>query len=70
MSQSVEFYEARAAEAAKEANASKLENVRERALRSEAAWRVMADRAQKIDQDRKVAAVERAERRAAEEELN
>ncbi len=70
MSQSVEFYQARAAEAAEEARQSSLENVRERALRSEAAWRVMADRALKIERDRKVAAVERAERRAAEDGLD
>lgn len=40
-----EFYTARADEAAREAEATPLGNVRHRALRSEAAWRGMADRA-------------------------
>jgi len=45
MTKVIEFYEARAKEAADEALGATLENVRQRALRSEAAWRGMADRA-------------------------
>lgn len=40
-----EFYLARAAEARSEADAARLDNVRERCLRSEAAWTEMAARA-------------------------
>ena len=67
MSQTFEFYHARAEESAAEASAAKLDNVRDRALRSQAAWQSMADRAKMIEQERQVAAVERAERRAAEQ---
>jgi hypothetical protein len=45
MTKTIELYEARAKEAADEARDATLENVRLRALRSEAAWRGMADRA-------------------------
>lgn len=66
MSQSFEFYQERAEAAAKEATATTLENVRERALRSEAAWREMADRARETDRERKIADKARAERREVE----
>lgn len=66
MSKDYDFYDTRAREAAKEAGAATLDNVRERALRSEAAWRDMADRALQVERDRQVANQERAERRAAE----
>ena len=66
MSKDYDFFDTRAREAADEANAAKLDNVRERALRSEAAWRGMADRALQVEQDRLVANRERAERREAE----
>lgn len=44
MSVTIEFYLARAAESAIEAENTTLDNVRDRCLRSEAAWRQMADR--------------------------
>lgn len=44
MSATVDFYLSRAAESAKAAQETKLENVRERSLRAEAAWLVMANR--------------------------
>ena len=40
----IDTYLARANEARADAEAATLENVRERCLRAEAAWRVMADR--------------------------
>lgn len=42
MKRSIEFYTQRAEEAAKEAKRATLNKVRERALRSEAAWRKLA----------------------------
>lgn len=66
MALSYEFYIARAEEAASEAEASGLENVRLRALRSEAAWRDMADRAKKVERDRETARRERDARLAEE----
>lgn len=44
MSATRDFYLARAEESAADAQAAVLDNVRERCLRSEAAWREMADR--------------------------
>ena len=44
MSATSDFYRARAVECAAEAHATRLDNVRERYLRSEAAWLAMADR--------------------------
>lgn len=52
MNKTIKFYETRAAEAASEARESTLQNVRLRALRSEAAWRGMADRAIAIEAGR------------------
>ena len=66
MSQTFEFYDARAKDAAAEAQAAILDNVRERALRSEASWRSLADQARKIASDRVKAEHERAARREAE----
>ena len=68
MSQTFDFYDARARESAAEADAATLENVRERALRSEKTWRSLADKAQKTEQDRAKAEIERAERRERERE--
>lgn len=48
----IEFYEERAEEAANEARNASLENVRQRALRSEAAWREMANRAIAVEDER------------------
>lgn len=47
-----EFYLSRAAEARSEAEAAKLDNVRDRCLRSEAAFMAMATRALKSEQGR------------------
>jgi len=44
MSTTSDFYRARAAESAREAEAAVLDNVRDRCLRAEAAWLAMADR--------------------------
>jgi len=44
MSGTSDFYEAQAAKCGAEASATQLANVRERALRSQAAWLMMADR--------------------------
>lgn len=66
MSQTFEFYDARAKEAAAEARAASLDNVRDRALRSEASWRGLADQARKTAVERAKAERERAERREAE----
>ena len=52
MSISFEFANERAAEAARDADIAQLDNVRDRALRSEAAWRDMADRARKTEESR------------------
>ncbi|HSG34962.1 MAG TPA: hypothetical protein VLA37_10530 [Sphingomonadaceae bacterium] len=68
MSQNFEFFDERAKAAAMEAEKATLENVRERARRSEAAWRQMADRALMIEKDRKIAEKVKAERIAAERE--
>ncbi len=64
MALTYEFYIARAEEAAKEAERAQLDNVRERALRSEAAWREMADKARKIVTDREQAQLEKEQRQA------
>ena len=42
-----EFYSARAAEARRDAEAAKLDNVRDRCLRAAAAWEAMAARAER-----------------------
>jgi len=66
MAQTYEFYDERAKEAAAEATTATLDNVRERALRSEKAWRSMADQALKVSQDRARSEAERAARRETE----
>ncbi len=67
MSQTFEFYEARANEAAAAAKAATLENVRERNLRAAKTWRGLADQARKVMTDRARTEREKAERRAAEQ---
>jgi len=67
MSQTFEFFDARAREAAADAEDATLDRVRERALRSEAAWRQMAIRAQVIEGERAKAAEARAEHNAAQQ---
>lgn len=69
LSQNYEFYNTRAKEAAAEAAKATLDNVRERALRSETAWREMADRALQMEQEREVAKEEREKRQAEAAEL-
>lgn len=69
MSQNYEFYNTRAKEAAAEAAKATLDNVRERALRSETAWREMADRALQMEQEREVAKEEREKRQAEAAEI-
>lgn len=65
MSANHDFYLARAAEARADAAAAKLDNVRERSLRAEAAWTAMADRAARSDRARERLADEKAEAAAA-----
>ena len=67
MSQTFEFYDARAREAAGEAKNATLDNVRERNLRAEKTWRALAEQARKVKADREKAESERAARREAEE---
>lgn len=68
MSQTFQFYDARAKESAAEADKAELVMVRERAERSAAVWRSLANQAKKVERDRAKAEVVRAERRAAEAE--
>ena len=55
-----DFYLARAAEARAEAAAAKLDNVRQRCLRSEAAWSEMAARAARTERMRARSEAEKA----------
>lgn len=64
MSVSFEFYEARADEAALEAEKATLLNVKERHLRAEKTWRGLAEHAFRVKRDR-----EKAERLKAEQKL-
>lgn len=66
MSQTFDFYDARAREAAAEAERADLIMVRERALRAEKTWRGLANQAKKVERDRIKAEEIRQERRAAE----
>jgi hypothetical protein len=70
MALSYDFLVARADEAASEAANARLDNVRDRALRSEAAWRDMAAREKRLQKDRADRVVERQRElaRVAEEE--
>lgn len=67
MSQTYEFYTARADEAAAEAEVAQLDNVRDRALRSEKTWRSLAVQAQRTLQRRERIEKERAEKREQDE---
>jgi hypothetical protein len=60
MAQQEEFYAARAAEARAEASTAKLDNVRERALRSAEAWEAMASRAAGVTLARETRDAEKA----------
>jgi len=66
MSQTYEFYVERARESAEEAAAATLENVRERNLRAEKTWTMLADQARKVKANRVDAAEAKAAQRAAE----
>lgn len=59
MALSYEFLIARAEQAAQEATCALLENVRERALRSEAAWRTMAHQVLEVARNREIAQQEK-----------
>ncbi|WP_379545700.1 hypothetical protein ACFCW2_08685 [Qipengyuania sp. DSG2-2] len=65
MSQGYEFYMTRANEAAAEAEAAVLDNVRERALRAEATWRGLADQARAVAMERAKVEKEKAAQREA-----
>ncbi|QPC99504.1 hypothetical protein [Qipengyuania soli] len=67
MSQTYDFYAARASDAAKEAKEALLDNVRERALRSEATFRGLAEQARKVAADREKLQRERREKAEREE---
>jgi hypothetical protein len=60
MSAQHEFYLARAAEARADADAATLDNVRDRCLRSEAAWSEMAARAERGERMREKLIAEKA----------
>jgi ribosomal protein L18E len=68
VSQTFQFYDARAKESAAEAAKAELVMVRERAERSAAVWRSLANQAKKVERDRAKAELIRVERRAAEAE--
>jgi hypothetical protein len=53
LSATVTFYLSRAAECARDAQETNLVNVRERALRAEAAWQAMADRLLHIEEQKR-----------------
>ena len=52
MSTQLQFYVARAEQARADADAATLDNVRDRCLRSEAAWALLAERAARTEQKR------------------
>ena len=60
MSTTSRFYLSQADECARAAAETKLDNVRERNLRSEAAWRSMADRLMRAEEMRDSLAAEKA----------
>ena len=61
MTSHYEFYAARAEEARADANASQLDNVRDRCLRSGAAWSEMAARAERTEKMRAKTAAAKAD---------
>lgn len=65
MSAQYEFYLSRAAEARADAEKATLANVRDRALRSEAAWSAMASRALRGDEARQKLIADKAALAAA-----
>lgn len=67
MSQTYEFYAERAKEAADEAAAATLDNVRERNLRAAKTWSMLAEQARKVKSDREKAEATKLAHRAAQE---
>ena len=65
-SSNLEFFLARAAQAQAEANAATLDHVRERCLRSEAAWQALADRAERSEQMKIAEALRKATAEASD----
>lgn len=63
MSQDSELFDQRAKVAADLAEHAVLDNVRERELRSAAAWSAMADRARRVEKSRQAAALARTQDR-------
>lgn len=68
MTQTFEFYNARAEEAAADAKAATLENVRDRNLRAEKTWRGLANQARRVLLDRQKTEAAKARRLAEESE--
>ena len=64
MNSNLEFLRARAAQARADAEEATLEHVRERCLRSEAAWASLADRAQRSENLREAEAKRKQEEAA------
>jgi hypothetical protein len=64
MSATSDFYLARAAECAREADSAVLSNVRERSLRARSAWLSMFDRVERGEALRERAAADKAEKGA------
>lgn len=60
MSANSDFYLARADDCAREATEAKLDNVRDRCLRSEAVWRLLAERLIRSETFRERMVVEKA----------
>lgn len=56
----LEFYQARAEECGREAEAATLANVRERSLRAQTAWLMMAARLERTAEERALQAAEKA----------
>jgi hypothetical protein len=70
MSQTYEFYADRAREAAEEAASATLDNVRDRNLRAEKTWSMLAEQARKVKADRVKAEETKAARIAFEAEAS
>lgn len=62
MAFTLDFCEARAREAAEAASSAILDNVRDRELRSEAAWRAMMEQLQQVEKNRQQRATAPASR--------
>ena len=67
MTDNFSFYAARADQSAADAAAATLDNVRDRALRSEKSWRALAEQARKLADERVLIQRDRDARREAEQ---